>query len=61
VAHSFNPSNGRGRCISEFRDSLVYREKLQDSQGYTEKPCLKKIKGVGVGRRRGTVFKNLVS
>jgi hypothetical protein len=34
VAHAFNPSRGRGRQISEF----------QDSQGYTEKPCLKKPK-----------------
>jgi hypothetical protein len=28
---------GRGRWISEFEASLV-----QDSQGYTEKPCLEK-------------------
>jgi hypothetical protein len=34
---------GRGRQISEFEASLVYRE-FQDSQGYTEKPCLKKQK-----------------
>jgi hypothetical protein len=34
VVHAFNPSTlgGRGRQISEF----------QDSQGYTEKPCLRK-------------------
>jgi hypothetical protein len=25
VAHAFNPSRGRGRWISEFKDSLVYR------------------------------------
>jgi hypothetical protein len=33
VAHAFNSQHlgGRGRRISEF----------QDSQGYTEKPCLK--------------------
>ena len=30
---------GRGRWISEFKASLVYSE-FQDSQGYTEKPCL---------------------
>jgi hypothetical protein len=30
---------GRGRQISEFEDSLVYKV---DSQGYTEKPCLEK-------------------
>jgi hypothetical protein len=32
---------GRGRRISEFEASLIYRE-FQDSQGYTEKPCLEK-------------------
>jgi hypothetical protein len=32
---------GRGRQISEFEASLVYRvSKFQDNQGYTEKPCL---------------------
>jgi hypothetical protein len=47
VAHAFNPrtqdSGGRGRRISEFEASLVYSE-FQDSQGYTEKPCLGKKK-----------------
>jgi hypothetical protein len=33
---------GRGRGISEFKASLVYRVKFQDSRGYTEKPCLEK-------------------
>jgi hypothetical protein len=43
VAHAFNPSQhlgGKGRQISEFEASLVYKSELQDSQGYTEKPCL---------------------
>jgi hypothetical protein len=32
---------GRGKQISEFEASLVYSEgEFQDSQGYTEKPCL---------------------
>jgi hypothetical protein len=35
---------GRGRQVSEFEASLVYKSDFQDSQGYTEKPCLKKIK-----------------
>jgi hypothetical protein len=35
---------GRGRWISEFKASLVYRVEFQDSQDYTEKPCLKKNK-----------------
>jgi hypothetical protein len=36
--------DGRGRPISEFETSLVYRVSFQDSQGYTEKPCLKNQK-----------------
>jgi hypothetical protein len=35
---------GRGRRISEFWASLGLQSELQDSQGYTEKPCLKKKK-----------------
>jgi hypothetical protein len=36
---------GRGRWISEFEASLVYiQSEFQDSQGYTEKPCLEKTK-----------------
>jgi hypothetical protein len=36
---------GRGRRISEFEASLVYRVSSRtDSQGYTEKPCLGKTK-----------------
>ena len=31
----------RGRQISDLKASLVYKE-FQDSQGYTEKPCLEK-------------------
>jgi hypothetical protein len=34
----------RGRQIYEFKASLVYRAEFQDSQGYREKPCLKKQK-----------------
>ena len=46
VAHAFNPSTpgGRGRRISEFEASLVYKVSFQDSQDYTEKPCLEKPK-----------------
>jgi hypothetical protein len=37
---------GRGRQISEFEASLELSEQseFQDSQGYTEKPCLEKTK-----------------
>ena len=34
---------GRGRRISEFKASLVHKV-FQDSQSYTEKPCLEKPK-----------------
>jgi hypothetical protein len=33
---------GRGRQISEFEASLVYKVSSKDSQGYTEKPGLEK-------------------
>jgi hypothetical protein len=37
------PARGRQRRISEFEASLVYiQSAVQDSQRYTEKPCLKK-------------------
>jgi hypothetical protein len=33
---------GRGRWISEFEASLVYKVSASDNQGSTEKPCLEK-------------------
>jgi hypothetical protein len=33
---------GRGRRISEFEASLVYRVSSRTARGYTEKPCLEK-------------------
>jgi hypothetical protein len=35
---------GRGRQISEFEASLVYKVSSRTAQGYTEKPCPKKPK-----------------
>jgi hypothetical protein len=35
---------GRGRQISEFEASLVYKVSSRTAQGYTEKPCLRKKK-----------------
>jgi hypothetical protein len=35
---------GRGRWISEFEGQPGLQREFQDSQGYTEKPCLKKTK-----------------
>jgi hypothetical protein len=34
----------RGRQISEFEASMVYKSEFQDNQDYTEKPCFKKPK-----------------
>ena len=39
-----SPWGGRGRQISEFEASLVYRVSSRTAGGYTEKPCLKKTK-----------------
>jgi hypothetical protein len=42
VAHAFNPSKGgRGRLISEFEASLVYKVSSRIARAI-EKPCLKK-------------------
>jgi hypothetical protein len=35
---------GRGRRISEFAGQPGLQSEFQDSQSYTEKPCLKKLK-----------------
>jgi hypothetical protein len=45
VAHSFNPST------QEAEARVVWRE-FQNSQGYMEKPCLKKPKTKGKRLRR---------
>jgi hypothetical protein len=34
-------SGGRGRQISELKAILILQTEFQDSQGFTEKPCLK--------------------
>jgi hypothetical protein len=44
---------GRGRQISEFEASLVYRVSSRTSQGYTEKPCLEKTKTKTKQKKRG--------
>jgi hypothetical protein len=48
VAHAFNPSQhlgGRGRRISEFEASLVYRVSSRTARAtYTEKPSLSRKK-----------------
>jgi hypothetical protein len=39
VPHTFNPST-KEVDLYEYKASLIYSE-FQDSQGFTEKPCLK--------------------
>jgi hypothetical protein len=45
---------GRGRRISEFEASLVYKVQFQDSQGYTEKLCLEKPKKKKKKKKNGS-------
>jgi hypothetical protein len=47
VAHAFNPSNlgGRGKQISEFEASLVYRVSSRTARATQRNP----VSGVGVG------------
>ena len=47
VAHAFNPSTQE----AEAEASLVYRV-AQDSQGYTEKPCLEKNKNKQTNKKK---------
>jgi hypothetical protein len=44
VQNMLIPVVGRGRRISEFEATLVYRASSQIAQGYTLKPCLRKTK-----------------
>jgi hypothetical protein len=45
VAQAFNPSTREAEAGGfEFEASLVYKVEFQDSQDYTEKPCLEKPK-----------------
>jgi hypothetical protein len=49
---------GRGRRISEFEASLVYSSEFQDSQAYTEKPCLETNKQTNKKQKRKEKKKN---
>jgi hypothetical protein len=42
--HAFNPSRGRGRWISEFEASLVYKVSSRTARAIQRKPVLKKQK-----------------
>jgi hypothetical protein len=56
---------GRGRWISEFKANHGLQNKFQDSQGFTEKPCLEKKKEMKIlirqisKRKQAYVFKGL--
>jgi hypothetical protein len=53
VAHAFNLSTGgKGRCLCDFEDSVVYRESSRTAQGYTERPCIEKLKTKKKRRKR---------
>jgi hypothetical protein len=41
VAHAFNPSTWEAE-VGRVRGQLAVQSEFRDSQGYTEKPCLKK-------------------
>jgi hypothetical protein len=51
VAHAFNPSTQEAEA-GGFQDQPEFQSEFQDSQGYTEKPCLKKKKKLSLS----TVF-----
>ena len=44
VAHAFNPSIQEAEADLWIQGQLVLQSEFQDSQGYTEKPCLEKPK-----------------
>jgi hypothetical protein len=44
VAHAFNPSTWEAEAGGFLRSRPAWSTEFQDSQGYTEKPCLEKQK-----------------
>jgi hypothetical protein len=44
VAHAFNPSTWKAETRGLLSSRLTWSTEFQDSQSYTEKPCLKKPK-----------------
>jgi hypothetical protein len=44
VVHAFNPSTREAETGGFLSSRPAWSTKFQDSQGYTEKPCLKKTK-----------------
>jgi hypothetical protein len=53
VVHTFNPALGRQRQVNFWvRNHPSLQSEFQDSQGYTEKPCLKQT-------NKNTKWKNI--
>jgi hypothetical protein len=44
VAHAFNPSTREAEAGGSLSSRPAWSTEFQDSQGYTEKPCLEKQK-----------------
>jgi hypothetical protein len=64
VAHAFNPSTwsgGRGRRISEFEASLVYRSSSRIARATQRNPVSKKTKKKTKKKKNPKQNKNLVS
>jgi hypothetical protein len=60
VAHAFNPSTWEAEAGGPLSSRPAWSAEFQDSQGYTEKPCLRKkqkqnprrMKSTGLGGRQ---------
>ena len=46
AGYAFNPctSSAEAEGSMMFKASMIYQSEFQDSQGYKEKPCFKKLK-----------------
>jgi hypothetical protein len=58
VAHAFNPSTREAEAGGFLSSRPAVQSEFQDSQGYTEKPCLKKPKKEKEKKRKKTFLKN---
>ena len=58
VAHAFNPSTREAEAGGFLSSRPAVQSEFQDSQGYTEKPCLEKPKKEKEKKRKKTFLKN---
>jgi hypothetical protein len=54
VAHAFKPSTQEAEAGGFLSLRPVWSTEFQDSQGYTQKPCLEKLKKRGRERKKKT-------